>query len=395
MNRPATLLLLAAMLTGPLAAQEAQLKSGDAKKIGKPIGDWVEAMIDQDFEKIAEATDDLYEAVEDVNKKLKTQNVLSMIDDWAILFDSGRDYPTSGDWVNKGRVTTHEFLGTDYMAWVPSKYNPRKVSYPAVLLLTSEDREAMITAVPEEVLDQVIVLAPSLEGLGETELDALFRSHQRMLGTAVQGVMHLRVDRDRLFVVGEGEVGRGAAADLAALFPQFFAAAVGVGGELTPAAGKSNLTLMPTADGQADLATALSWCLEAEKRANYPASYSFELVREWAGRAFWVQALNFDVAAEGEPSNKMTVSVDRETNTITIDTTGVYSLRVFLNDKIVDLDKEVTIIRNGETYTGTFSRTLGVLVESFKGAFDSGDIYTARLMQLDVPVEEAAGDEGN
>lgn len=397
MYRHATTLLLAgALLAAPLAAQEAQLKSGDAKKIGKPIGDWIEAKIENDFEKLAEAKDALYEAVEDVNKKLKDQDVLAMIDDWEILLDSSRDYATAGEFIKKGKVESHEFLGTDYAAWVPSKYNPKKSSYPTVLLLTDAERGPAIEALPEELREQFLIVAPSLDGVGSTELDTMYRSQLRMLGTAVQGAMHFRVDRDRLFVIGQGEAGVAVASDLAALFPHFFAGVATVGAPVAASAGKTNLELLHSAGDHADLAAALGWCLEAGERAKYPASFSFELVREWAGRAFWVQALNFDVAADGEPTNKMTVSVDRATNTITIDTTGVYSLRIFLNDKIVDLDQEVTIIRNGSTYKGTFSRTLGALTESFEGAFDTGDIYTARLAQLDVPVEEKAeGGEGN
>ncbi len=393
MDRLQTILLLGAtLLAAPLQAQE--LKSGDVKKLAKPIGKWIEAKVEGDYAGQSEAKDDLFSALEKVQKKLKKRDVLSLVRDWEILLDSGRTYPTSGEFVKKGKWTAHEFIGSEYLAWLPSKYNPKKSNYPLLLVLTDGDREALANMGPE-ILDNCIVLAPSLEGLESIEPEELRQTQIRMLGTAVQGAAHFRVDRNRLFLVGQGEVGGELASDIAALFPYFFAGLAVVGGPAETATGAANLELLPSTGDLADFASAADWCMTAEPRASYPDSFHFELVREWAGRAYWVLARNFDVAAAGEPASSMEVSVDRSTNTITINTIGVYSLQIFLNDLIVDLDQEVTVVRNGVSYKVTLSRSLGTVIECFEQAYDAGAVYTAKLTKLDVPIEEESGDEGN
>jgi hypothetical protein len=79
------------------------------------------------------------------------------------------------------------------------------------------------------------------------------------------------------------------------------------------------------------------------------------------------------------------VKVDRDSNTITIDSVGVYTFALSLNDLIVDLDEEVTIVRNGEPYKANFSRTVGTMLAHFEQAFDSGAVFPVLLRQLDVP----------
>ena len=393
MDRLQTILLLGAtLLAAPLQAQE--LKSGDAKKLGKPIGKWIEAKIDGDYAGQAEAKDDLFKALESVQKKLKDKSALSLVRDWEILLDSGRSYPTSGEFVKKGKWTEHEFIGSDYLAWLPSKYNPKKTAYPLLLVLSDGDRESLASLAPE-ILDNCIVLAPSLEGLESSEPQELRQTQIRMLGTAVQGSAHFRVDRNRMFVIGRGEVGGALASDIAALFPYFFAGVAVVGGPAQSSAGGANLELLPSTGDLVVIASAADWCMAAEPRLSYPDNFRFELVREWAGRAYWVQARSFDVAAAGEPASSMEVSVDRATNTITINTVGVYSLQVWVNDLIVDLDQEVTVVRNGVPYKVTFSRSLGTVIECFEQGYDAGAVYTAKLAKLDVPIEEESVDEGN
>ena len=386
MSRLPLLLFLGALLVAaPAAAQEGELKSGDARKLGKPLGDWVSNLVEGKSADAAEAKTDLVEAVETLQKKMKDRAVLSLTRDWERLLDESRDYETGGAWIKKGKATTHPLGPSSFTVWLPDKYNPKKEIYPVLLLLDASTDEAALAALPAEILESYVILAPTLRA--EDASSVVDRGTQvRMLGAIAQASIHFRIDRSRVYAVAAGEVGCGAAADLVAAFPHFFAGLALVGAEAAPKRGAKNLALLPVSGGLADLAAAVTWCGEAEARFNYPTEFSFELTREWAGRAYWVHATEFDVPeADGDEPSSFSVKVDAATNTITLDSKGVYTFALYLNDEIVDLDREVTVVRNGEPYKATFSRTIGTLLTHFEQAFDSGAVFPVLLRQLDVP----------
>ena len=140
------------------------------------------------------------------------------------------------------------------------------------------------------------------------------------------------------------------------------------------------------------MAAATEWCMAAAARDAYPTEFEVELTQPWMGRAYWAQAIKFDppdAVPEGKVA-RMKVSVDRSTNTITIDGEFVYQVKLFLNDVIVDLDKPITLMRNGKSLTYQATRSIGTMMEAFGGSLDD-TIYPAVIRVIDVPIAESEG----
>src|SRR5262249_10217228 len=102
--------------------------------------------------------------------------------------------------------------------------------------------------------------------------------------------------------------------------------------------------------------------------------------------AYWLQLspLASDVRASAE--------IERATNTIRLDTRGVASAALFLNDELVDLSQPLHLICNGVEHTTTVARTLASFLElAYDGTSDPGAVYVARA---DVDLATAAGSDG-
>ncbi|MBT7011445.1 MAG: hypothetical protein HN961_00895, partial [Planctomycetes bacterium] len=58
---------------------------------------------------------------------------------------------------------------------------------------------------------------------------------------------------------------------------------------------------------------------------------------------------------------------------------------IFLNDVLLDLDKPVQVVRNGENYVFNARRSTGTILEYFLNTLDSSSIYTAKIRGLSIP----------
>lgn len=384
MNRILSLVSLAVLVT-PLAAQaEPEMKSGDVKKLAKPFGAWVDAKIENDPAAASEAMVDMEAHIKKMEKKLKGRNALSMVADWENILATGRSFDTSGKLIKKGKVIEREMGAYRYLVWLPSAYAPAKNAYPTLMLL-DDDPAATIEAMPKLVKDGFIILAPMIEDVEAEQLMGV-EGRTCIIGPLGQGTVSYRVDRSRLFMVGKGEKGIAFASAYASILPHYFSGVATVGGDATDVRAKKNLELLPV-ESKADMQEVADWALGLEPATKYPTEFEVELVEPWMGVAYWVQATQFD-SGEAIPEGKsarLKVSVDRGTNTITIDGEYVYKVRLKLNDILVDLDKPITILRNGETYSYQASRSLGTLLDIFANNLD-GAVYPAMVRQLDMPV---------
>ncbi|MCP4091923.1 MAG: hypothetical protein GY747_00600 [Planctomycetes bacterium] len=395
MNRLLTCVAIL-LLAAPLSAQaEQELKSGDQKKLGKQIGEWVESTIEGDSAAASEALMDLDKVMTSVNKKLKGRSCLSLVADWSHVMSSGRKYATSGKNVDGNAIKKGSIQDVDLAGWgtasmrIPAKYEPKKVAYPLIILVC-DTPAASIEALPAIVKDHAVVVAPHIENLTLEKLMA--PDGQRLflvpLGLASRDY---RIDRSKVFLVAEGERAIDFSSRYAALLPHFYAGLATVAGSSGEFKGKANLELMQSGE-HVDLAAASEWCMTAEARDPYPTTFEIELTEPWNGRAYWVQALKFD-SPDAIPDDKlarMKVSVDRGTNTITIDGEFVYQVKLFLNDVIVDLDKPITVIRNGAEYTYQASRSIGTLLDNFSKTLDD-TIYPSTIRSVDIPIVEGDG----
>ncbi|MDA0667515.1 MAG: hypothetical protein O3A95_07655 [Planctomycetota bacterium] len=378
----------------PLAAQsEPEMNSGDIKKLGKPFGEWVDAKIESDHAKASEMLLKLDDIVQKMDKKLKGRSALSLVRDWEIVLQTGRSFDRSGPDVKKGKVIEQDLgaYGT-FLIWLPAGYNPDKVNYPGILLLDS-DPQATIDGLTEETKEAFIIFAPMISGLDKSALMEE-EGRQLIIGPIGRCTVAYRLDRSRLFMIGKGDQGASFAAAYAAVLPHFFSGVAFVEGETGEVKGAANHAMLPV-EKQDSVEAAATWMLGLEAANKYPTSFDVELVEPWQGVFYWVQAVKYDTGKavpEGE-STRLKVSVDRGTNTITIDGAYVYQVRLMLNDILVDLDKPITILRNGESYSYQASRSLGTLLENYVGLLD-GSVYPAQLHRLDLPTEAEEPTDG-
>lgn len=383
MNRILSLVSLA-ILAAPLSAQsEPEMKAGDIKKLAKPFGEWVEAKIEGDLSTASEAMVDMEDYVKKMEKKLKGRSALSMVTDWETILSTGPKFDTSGKLVKKGKIIEREILGYTYQVWLPSAYAPAKNAYPTMLLLDM-DAKKTIEEMPKLVKDSFIILAPQISDIDPEQLmDPAGRAC--IIGPIGQGTMTYRVDRSRLFLIGKGEAGIAYATGYAAVLPHYFSGFASVGAAPAEVKAKKNLELIPVEE-KATMQEAADWVLGLEPANRYPTDFEVELVEPWMGVAYWVQATKFE-SGEDIPEGKVArlkVSVDRGTNTITIDGEYVYKVLIKLNDVLVDLDKPLTILRNGESYSFQASRSLGTMLEIYANSQD-GTVFPAMVQQLDLP----------
>ena len=75
---------------------------------------------------------------------------------------------------------------------------------------------------------------------------------------------------------------------------------------------------------------------------------------------------------------RVDAEVDRETNTITLTSSGIREVSVFFCDELVDMSKPVTVIANGVTSKNTFPRSVNTFLKFLaQGKNDAGRSFVA------------------
>ncbi|MCA8911628.1 MAG: hypothetical protein KDB82_07975 [Planctomycetes bacterium] len=138
------------------------------------------------------------------------------------------------------------------------------------------------------------------------------------------------------------------------------------------------------------IAKALQGCVKV-KRNPLPVSITARGVREdkaslGNGRNYWVeitkesyQGKKGDWPYQIFAGGKVTVTADKETNTLTITTDDVKEIRVYLTDDLLYLDREIKLVVNGKERTATATRELKTLAETASNFTPTGEAYTAVL----------------
>jgi len=375
--------LLFFILSGVAFAQgDPELKSADLQKISKYTGEWIDAKIDNDHKDMSNAIMALENQITKMAKKSKGRNPLSYVYDWEIALHQARKYATSGSGVKKGRLLNVDFARAPYSVWLPAKYNPKKVSYPCIVLLGSGARE-QIETLPEEVLEQTIVLAPDISSMS-ADLVLTIEAAISIILPVGEASKAYHLDRMRLFMVGTDELGSHIASQWGAVMPHIFAGITTSTDVTDKIVGVGNLALVANAILET-ANDATQWCLKQERTNAYPLEFEFEIPFSQQSRVFWVHPIKSD-SAEGSLA-KISVSVDRASNTISIDANNVERVKLYLNDVIVDLNKPVIIKRNGQDYTYQPSRSVGTLLQVFANSLD-GAVFPAVIQEVDIPLTE-------
>ena len=99
--------------------------------------------------------------------------------------------------------------------------------------------------------------------------------------------------------------------------------------------------------------------IKGKRRTPTPTKVVIEPNHEKYNRSYWVKITVADQLASAAPDKKPRVEIvaDRAANRITAKTVGVEQFLIYLNDDLVDLDKEFTLVVNDKATTEKKSRS--------------------------------------
>jgi hypothetical protein len=104
----------------------------------------------------------------------------------------------------------------------------------------------------------------------------------------------------------------------------------------------------------------LAWVAD-KKRSMVPMKITLEPNHDRFNRAYWVDIHVADslLNTSGDERPRLQAVADRAANRITIDAVGIERFEILLNDDLVDLSKEFTIVVNGKAVKETRRRSFG------------------------------------
>ncbi len=375
---------------------------------------------------------------------------LTYLGDWEVLIQNSKpEQKTLKSKYGRG-FTVHTFtdpydgrsvevllsLPKDYPKATEAFY-PTLIGLKPVLGLEGKDLRARVTDLASAMYADLVATHIVLVPLGETEgagKKAMPKEHEGVwLGDGLYALLtsmrvlfeQIRFDRSRLFVDGWGEAGV-EAMQLASVAPAWFAGVINRGGgtgddqlilenldgkPLLYVKGLDALGDASSLKSRVEGITELSIVEDAEAPALEPSDNGRAAVAGWLeGKAHdlaptklqyklgdirfqshhWLKAMDINRRPTANPGDadfpRMEASIDRDENLISIKTTNVFELFVFLSDAMLDLDKEVVIEVNGEVVVSqVFARDPRLLLDNVF-LNNSGDLglYCAEVRIADI-----------
>ncbi|MEM7199312.1 MAG: hypothetical protein AAF628_03540 [Planctomycetota bacterium] len=450
----ATVLLLSLLAPqDPPAAGDLGLSSvlteKDQASLNKAARAWFEAWDDYEKEedgrrrmglnkKLVRAKEKFLKDWENKSKKddpLKHPGDLLAI--FANVFPYGRESGT-------GALKSYKAdAGSDYLAAVPRAYKA-DAQVPWVLVLPDRDESdegwvegkvhfentwkdtpaAQTTLFVVPKLDDGIAL-DDVPDLSTETGDSL--ENQRIgavLFPAGEAQRRFRTDRDRFIL----DCGRGSSAfglRLATYFPSRFAGLIlrdpkvaedlpldslaGVpfallaNGDTKDAADQIAGQLNQLAEGSAtvldaesaELAATLSEWTAGVRRNLFRDKLVFVPTNDRFGKSYWLElGPRESIFAPPDVRPKVVVEADRAANRISITAQGVTDIVLYLSDAFVDLDKEFTLVVNGEAVTEKRDRSLFQMAELISTLFDSSWVFPATYATTVPKADGASGSGG-
>ena len=379
------------------------LKSSDHKKLAKAVSDYWDARAEE--KDIAATFDKLAEEIDKVQKKLKEDDVLAAVDDWAEIFRMATERGLEDKKLKKGRITTEELEGVELTYSVGKKYRMSNGPFPLVIIVPDEGEspEAAIDAhwANEEMREGAFLVVAHMEGVTDwTGGDGTDRV--MMTFGAIARSNRYCFDYNRVFLAGRGK-GFASVVATASTYPHLFAGVLGRGE--VPEADPRNLINTPSfvvegsggdafaekgaefsidnvTRGADDVAAAWAW-LQTQARDPYPSRITYypSTARSRAVHWLGVDGMNLDGAPRVE------AVADRETNTITVDADEISSVRIYFNDALVDMSQPVKVVVNGVTHEEAGSRNRRTMIDQAFFQGDWGRVFT-KYESYEVPAKK-------
>lgn len=419
-----TAALLALQAPSWAAAQADQyLEPRDLKKLGDSIRDYIEARIDN--KRINDAEGDVREQMEKLKRKLEKTpakgDLLASPGDlgqamWA-SYDYGRKRPKKGKveslkYVSEGLYTKKEPL--EYAIWAPTKYSAKN-AYPLVITIPDQDVDPKDHLIERwklaEMRDEVILASPRMpeDTSTWTDRDGGLKAVMVLLRAVSE---NYALDYDKIFLAGRG-LGVPTGIAIIEFFPDRFAGFIGRTGDVgdvTPAnfqnlatffaGGGAQVTAFEAASKelghdnctvQADALEEDIWnWIQATRRNSYPDEVSLVPGSPFPNRAYWLQV----PASDGSTPQTIHASIDRATNTVTVEGAGMTDFTLHFNDVILDMSKEITVIANGQEYKDFVPRSFALVLDNiFLVRCDPGRMFVA-AKTYHLPASVKADGEG-
>jgi hypothetical protein len=383
-----------------------RLKPRDHDELGKLVADYYTAVAES--KGILAATEALDKKMAAIAKREKLDTLLGLAADWERVLALAKSFPANPQ--GKGRIRVQDFKGVwgddiQYAVHGPKGY---KNSEPVPLVIIVPDKDQKIeeiiqrdwiekgTGVEDEMILVCTKMPSSLDSWTSTGEKGKPGGVDRILQVYKHASREWNVDLERVFLVGM-EDGVAAVVRAAALFPDRFAGVVGRSGDpksaairnfsnlpLLLAAGSTNASAMATAaeklgwkhletEPSAETVDIVNW-MRTKSRSAHPKVVELEPLEEVGKNAYWLRVEGFDVAKN--PWVKGTI--DRESNTVTIEGSGVSQVVLFFTDRLVDLDRPVKVVVGGVTHEHRFERDLEFMLQRARSSGDPGRAYLAQ-----------------
>ena len=400
------LIALPAWFALPPSTGEEGLKASDHKALGQDLAKYVEAWRKNKGLDTARAA--VAKQLDGLKKKLKDREPLALTVDMGKALWEALDYP-SAKGLKKGHVDDVKFVDKEnqldltYAIWAPSKYDFKK-AYPVIFCIPGKG-EKPTDHLTEQWISQairenaVLVAVPMPEDVAQwSEVGA----SGKWGGVAILFTIYREVTRtyatdfDRVYLAGRGE-GVAAAVAIASRNPDRFAGVIGRTGDPAETAAENFRNLPTFFAGAGGGATAFAekctkagydncilkpegteddvWAwIQDHPRISNPAEVVLFQDTPLNYKAYWLQVPPWD----GQGTASVKASIDRASNTITVDGEGFTGVVLYFNDVLVDLDKPVKVVCNGSEHLEVIPRSLATTLELFVSSrSDPGKVYTA------------------
>jgi hypothetical protein len=396
------------------------IKAGDKPAVLKALTEYINS--DDDDKKRADLYADFEKKLEKALKPATTDQLLKSPGYLGRLIQDAlpRKPPSGKGHVipkQKGKLTVQgKAYEVEYSYCVPKNYNPQQ-SYPLVLGFpppgTAGDQYLDKAFKDEGFREKYVLLAPTL-----AQGESWFSDAGQIKAIAIvlkNALEDFNVDMNRIFFDGTAESGEDSLR-LAASFSDILAGVIcrsATPKDVTAVNFRNLPVFLAHGDGdpKANAETikkfveqlqSLKYDVTDQKVAGHdhgPCAEATPQILAWMdtkhrtvsvpeiqwsvperkfGRAYWLQINRMETGKD--VLAQFTAKADREKNRIEITSTNVYEFRVMLNDEIVDLDKPLEILVNGEqAFSGKKERSLRHALDEYHRTGDPTRAFTASL----------------